>query len=130
MPSRTMRLIRNTRGCDSGVLMFALVSILIAVRRRETHIAVHSPISQPNGPPPAPRNVLVVRHENERLAASMEFVEHAQNFRAGSGVEIPGRLVGEQNEWVIDQRACNRHALLLPAGKFEGTMMQTMLKPD
>ena len=44
-------------------------------------------------------------------------VEHALS---GSRVEVPGRLVGEQQRGAHRQRACDRHALLLAAGHLRG----------
>ena len=54
--------------------------------------------------------------------------EEAQYFRAGHGVEVAGRFVGEHELRLGDERACDGDALLLAAGQFVRTMVQTLLQ--
>ena len=49
---------------------------------------------------------------------------------AGGGVEISGRLVGEQQFWLGDKGAGDRHALLLAARELSGIMAQAMTEAD
>ena len=46
------------------------------------------------------------------------------------GIQIPGRLVGEEDAGVVDQRAGDRHALLLPAAQLGGEMVETARQTD
>lgn len=50
--------------------------------------------------------------------------------RAGSCIEISGRFIGKQQLRSCDERACDRHALLLTAGKLLGIMRQPLAKTD
>ena len=57
-----------------------------------------------------------VRDEHHGDAAlPVQTLEDAHHFDAGSRVEVPGRLVRQQNRRVVDQRARDRDALLLAA---------------
>ena len=47
----------------------------------------------------------------------------AHDLDAGAAVEIAGRFVGQQHLRLVDERARNRHALLLAAGKLAGMMI-------
>src|SRR5262249_53340933 len=58
----------------------------------------------------------VVRHHDDRLAElAVQAIEQAENFDGGDAVEIAGRLVGDDQRRVGDQRPRNRDALLLSA---------------
>ena len=46
--------------------------------------------------------------------------EHLHHLVAGRGVEVAGRLVGQQQRRLVDQRAGDGHALLLPARELVG----------
>ena len=45
-------------------------------------------------------------------------------------VEVPGRLVGEQDRRVVDQRARDRDALLLPARQLVRMVVGAVAEPD
>ena len=49
------------------------------------------------------------------LPATMKLGKQRHDFRAGLRIEISGRLVGEQDRGIVDERACDRHALALAA---------------
>ena len=46
-----------------------------------------------------------------------------KNQFPGAPVEIAGRLIGQQDLWLGDERPCQRQSLLLASGKFARTMM-------
>ena len=48
---------------------------------------------------------------------------------AGGGVEVSGRLVGEQDPRIIDKGAGDRHALLFPAAELGGKVIQASGEP-
>ncbi len=61
------------------------------------------------------RSVGVVRHHQDRLFVVVHRVaEELQELRAALRVEVPGRLVGEDDGGPADERAGARDALLLP----------------
>src|ERR1019366_8104383 len=53
----------------------------------------------------------------------------SQDVLGGVRVEVPGRLVGEDQGWVGDDRPCYRHPLLLAAGKLRWLVMQSVGHP-
>ena len=64
------------------------------------------------------RDVRLVRHENNCVAALVQPRKKRHDFVAGGGVEVSRRLVGQQDGRMIHQRTRNGYALALPAGKF------------
>ena len=67
-------------------------------------------------------NVGFVRDEHNGVAAGMQALEHRHDFDAGLRVEIPGRLVGEQDGRIVDERARDGDALALTARQLVRTM--------
>ncbi len=57
----------------------------------------------------------VVGHHEQGLAVLPEPGEQRQDLTGGPAVEVPGGLVGQDHERVVDQGACHRHPLALPA---------------
>jgi hypothetical protein len=68
-------------------------------------------------------DILFVRYQNNGFAFAIEFLKKRQDFLAGSAVEIPGGLVGENQNGVVDEGPRDGHALLLAAGKFIGPVV-------
>src|SRR5678816_314672 len=65
----------------------------------------------------------VMRHHDDRLAELVvELLEERQHFGRRLAVEVAGRLVGHDQRGIGDERARDRHALLLAAGKLRGVM--------
>src|SRR5689334_5692741 len=62
------------------------------------------------------RDVLLVRHHDHRLTIVGEILEHLHDLLGRLRVEVTSRLVGEEDRWIVHQRACDRHALALTAG--------------
>ena len=62
------------------------------------------------------RDIRFVRDENNGASELLiQFLERAENYLAGRRVQITGRLVGENERWVVNERACNGNALYLSA---------------
>ena len=57
----------------------------------------------------------VVGDEDDRPAAGVELAEDGQDVGAGAAVEVAGRLVGEDERRLGDERAGDGDALLLAA---------------
>ena len=66
------------------------------------------------------RDAHVVRDEHDRLAVGVALAQHRDDLAGGGGVEVAGRLVGEQHARAVDERAGDRDALLLAAGEVAG----------
>ena len=49
---------------------------------------------------------------------------------ARAGVEVAGRLVGQQDRRVVDERPRDGHALLLAAGQLVRVMVRPLLQAD
>src|SRR5919108_2420149 len=76
-------------------------------------------------------DVHLVRDEHDRDAALLvQPLKNAHHFDAGFRIEVPGRLVGEENRRVVHERACDRHTLLLPAGQLVRMMIGTVAESN
>ena len=72
-----------------------------------------------------------VRDQHDGDAAlDVQALEQAHHLDAGPRVEVAGGLVGEQDRRVVDQRARNRHALLLAARQLVGMMAEPIAEAD
>ena len=78
------------------------------VTRFQTHAALH----------PARHFRVVGREQRGETAGPDEFDQHVGDIRGGSGVEVAGRFVREQEFRLVGDRAGNGHPLLLAAGQF------------
>ena len=56
---------------------------------------------------------------------TVEALENLHHFGAAARIEVASRLIGEDHGGFVDQRPRNRHALLLPARKLAGQVIQT-----
>ena len=61
---------------------------------------------------------------------AVERKQQVGNFVAGMAVEVTGWLIGEQQIRAAVERAGQRHALLLAAGKLGGKMLEAFAKPE
>ena len=57
---------------------------------------------------------------------AVQLLEHAQDLHAAPGVQVPGRLVGEEELRAVDQRPRDGHALLLAAGELRGFVVHAV----
>src|SRR5262245_17845658 len=72
------------------------------------------------------RNVVLVRDQNDGIALTVQIGEEGHDFFAGLGVEVAGRLVGENDRRRIDESACDGYALTLASGKFIGLVVHAV----
>ena len=73
----------------------------------------------------------VVGDHHERAPAGVDGVaQQRQHLAPGAQVERAGRLVGEQDLGLADQRAGDRHALLLAARELRRAMAGAIGQPD
>jgi len=59
----------------------------------------------------------VMGRHHDRGASVIGIAEELENVRALTVIEIPGRLVGEEDGRIVDQGSGNGDPLLLPAGE-------------
>lgn len=73
----------------------------------------------------------VVRHQQDGfLERPLQLIKQTHDFFGGAGIQIAGRLVGDDQGWVGDDGAGNADALLLPAGELAGPMLFSFRKPN
>ena len=73
----------------------------------------------------------VVRdHHDGLLEFPVELVHQVEDLAGGHAIEIAGRLVGNQEVGVGDDRPGDRHALFLAAGELAGIVVLASLKAD
>ena len=66
----------------------------------------------------------VVRGDDHGRPREVDAVQQLHDPDRGLGIEVAGRLVGQQQRRVVDERARDRHALLLAAGELVGEVVQ------
>ena len=77
------------------------------------------------------RQPFLMRDQKQcRLRARVEREQKLGDFFAGVGVEISGRLVGEQNARPRGNRAGQRHALLFAAGELSRIVIEPFAETD
>ena len=63
------------------------------------------------------RDVLVVRDQEDRLAAAHEILEHCKHCLRRRGIQAARRFVGDQDGRIVCHGTGNRQPLLLTAGE-------------
>src|ERR1700681_3087757 len=105
---RTFR--RRGHCCDLG--------LPVAAKCRLVDLAVDD-MDAPVGPC---RQCRVVRNNHYGLAAVGDIAQNAEHLLGRSGVEISGRLVGDNDFGTVGERPRQRYALPLTAGKLIGPL--------
>ena len=67
-------------------------------------------------------------HHDEPVLGDL--FEQIHDLDAGVAVQRAGRLVGEQDVGIVDQRACDRDTLHLTARQLRGLLMDMLLQSD
>src|SRR2546427_809778 len=65
-------------------------------------------------------HLAVVSHHQYRGAGAVDAIEELHDPDRGVGVQVPGRLVTDEERRVVDEGARDRNALLLAAGELIG----------
>src|SRR5215212_1997631 len=98
---------------DGGQVLQLLARV---ARRGDAVVLLNPPVLEDDDAVGVGRDVRLVRDEDERdPALAVEALEDVHHLDRGARVERARRLVGEDELRVVDERARNRHALLLPA---------------
>ena len=83
-----------------------------------------------DAPADAADQLAVVRGDEHRRAARVDLAEQVHDLERQVGIEVAGRLVGEDELRIVDERARDRDALLLAARQLLGKRVHAVLQPD
>src|SRR5436190_8567793 len=73
----------------------------------------------------------IVRHQHHRRRApAIDVDEQVDDLVAGAGIEVAGRLVGEQDRGLVGEGARDRHALLLASRELRRIVMAPRPEAD
>src|SRR5688500_4076866 len=75
-------------------------------------------------------DVVLVRDQHDGLAGRVQLLEEPHDLDASLAVEVTGRLVREQDGRIVHERARDRHALALSAGKLRGPVRHAIAETD
>src|SRR4029079_17974225 len=75
-------------------------------------------------------HLAVVRDHEDRRAGAIDAVEELHDPDARVGVEVPGRLVADEERRVVDDGPRDRDALLLAAGELVGERVHLVRETD
>ena len=76
------------------------------------------------------RDIGFVRNENNCVSALIQIFEKRHDFITGFRIEIAGRLIGQNDGWIVYQGPRDRDALPLTAGKLVRFVVQTITEPN
>jgi hypothetical protein len=86
-------------------------------------VAFYQSIAQPYNAVGVIGDIFFMGNEDDGVAGGLDATEDIHDLDGGLGVEVPGRLIGEDEGGVIDQRPGNSDALALTTGELVGLMM-------
>src|SRR5262245_42390608 len=75
-------------------------------------------------------DVRLVRDEDDGLALVVQALEDAHDLLRGAGIQVAGRLVGQDQLRVVDERAGDRDALLLSARELARVVVPAVREAD
>src|SRR5690606_37820966 len=73
---------------------------------------------------------LVVGGHDDRGTGAVDPFQQQHDVLAGVRVQVPGRLVGQQHQRPVDERAGDGHPLLLATGQLVGHAVRLAFQPD
>src|ERR1017187_2170328 len=88
-----------------------------ATKLLDSFVRFHLAVADVNDAVGVQGDIVFVGDQDDGIALLVEAFEEAHDFVAGGGIEVAGGLVGQQNGRVVDERAGDRDALALAAGK-------------
>ena len=68
--------------------------------------------------------------DDERQSRAVQVVEEPEHLERRRAVEVAGRLVGEHDERLVDERAGDRDSLALATGERRGKVTASVGEPD
>jgi hypothetical protein len=91
---------------------------------------LQAPLHQPEAALGPPRHFHVVGHQHHgHPGFPAQLVDELHQFGAGGGVQIPGRLVEQEDAGLVHQRPGDGHPLLLATGELQGAVLGTIGQP-
>ncbi len=93
-------------------------------------IALHEAVAQPDDPPCPAGDIILVGDHDDGIAAAVELVEDLEDLVARAGIEVAGRLVGEQDQWRVGEGAGDGDALALSARELVRLVAHAIGQPD
>src|SRR5437773_9123541 len=87
-------------------------------------------VEEMDAPVGVPRVARIVRHHADRGAGPVQLAQEIHHRLAAARIEVPGRLVGEQDERFAGHRARHGDALLLAARELAREVLGAMRHPD
>ena len=72
----------------------------------------------------------VVRRDDDRRAAGVDLAEQVHDLERELGIEVAGRLVGQDDRRIVDERAGDGDALLLAARELHRVRVHPVLQAD
>src|SRR4029077_12776213 len=72
----------------------------------------------------------VVRRHQHGRPSRVDLQQQLDDFPGGRRVEVPGRLIGEKDSRIVDQRPRDRDPLLLAAGQLIGELVFLSFQAD
>ena len=97
---------------------------------RVTTISLDEPVLQPDGPVRNPGNIRVVGHHQDRDPAVVQRGQDRHDAGAGSRVQASGRLVGQYDRRLADQRPRDGDPLALAPGQLGGPVPGPVTEAD
>ena len=77
-----------------------------------------------------PGHILLVRDQDDRVAAGVHLAKRGEDLLAGGAVEVSGRLVGEDEARPGDEGPRDRDPLALPAGELVRPVVRPVGEAD
>ena len=93
-------------------------------------VAFNQTIAQEYRAPGVPRDIGLVRNQNDRVALLIQILEERHDFFAGLRVEVSGWLVGENDFRVVGERSRDGDTLLLATGKLVRAVLHAVAESD
>ena len=88
------------------------------------------PVPDPDHPARMRGDLVLMRDQHDRPPLLAEALEQRQHLGPRGRVEVPGRLVGEDQRRIGDERAGDGDALLLAARQLRGQVVDPVFEPD
>jgi len=76
------------------------------------------------------RDVGLVGHHGNAAPPIMQLVQDRHDLLPGSGVQVAGRFICQDQHRVVDEGASDDHALTLPPGQLLRLMVDTIAQAD
>ena len=100
------------------------------MRRGRPLVRLDQAVAQPNHTRRSARDLVGMGDEQHGVAAGVQILDQTQDLLTRLGVEVSGRLVGEQDRRAVDQRPGDGDPLALPATELVGLVVHAVREPD